>query len=219
MLAEPSWSSPPPWARAPRVRPLIPGPRRFGPGLAVSSSSAPLRLPRHHSVRTLAFAPRRTIATTTALPAPIFRCARTAPTAWTTARACRQRCPLRRRGPPLVLAARAPCTRMASWAPTTAQANRCHRRRPAQPPCVPALASARRLASTPPTPIATTGAASAPSAFSAPKAMTTVRPGWRPGWRRPPSGGQSPGSFPCASLCMAGSRLAKLCLMHQTTAC
>ena len=158
MFAVPSWSSPPLWARAPRARSLLPfmGLRCFGSGRAVSSSSAPLRLPRRHTVWTLACLPPRTmgkgaIATTTALSAPSFRCARPAPTAWTAARACQERRPLRRRGTPLVLAART-STRMASWpltVPTTAQANRCHRRRPAQPPCVPALASARRRASTP----------------------------------------------------------------------
>ena len=160
------------------------GLRCLGLGRAVSYSSAPLLLPRRHSVRTLACSSRRTIATTTtALPAPSSRCARTAPAAWTAARACRERRPLRRRGPPLVLATRTtPSTRMGSWAPTaptTAQANRYHRRRPAQPPCVPALASARRRVST--TPIATK-AAPAPSS----RCPSWTSPSWAPMKHAPP---------------------------------
>ena len=126
--------------------------RRLGPRRAVSSSSAPIRLPSRHSVWTLACSPQRafgTIATTTALSAP-----RAAPTAWTTAhvaaRACRKGRPLRR-GPSLVLAARTPNTRMASLAPTAPTTARASCQPPAQPPCVLAVASARRHASTTPT--------------------------------------------------------------------
>ena len=80
-----SCSSPPSWACALSTRPQ---------GPFTGLKCRPLSL---YSVR-----PR---ATTTAVPALSFQCARTAPTSWAATHACRDRRLLRRRGPPLVLSA------------------------------------------------------------------------------------------------------------------
>jgi len=165
-MAEPS-SSPPLWARAPRAQPPPPLTRRLG---RVSSSSAPLRLPRRRC------RPSRLLAG----PAPSTQVAGMAPTAPTADQAsrCHHRRPAhppcgpalasaRRRAsshptPSVWTAAPAPSSRCARTAPTAARATSC---RPSRH--IPLPWCTRTTAST-----SATAAALAPSSRRAPSAPT-----------------------------------------------